>query len=151
MLSHIILVFLCLASVGLFVFAYLMDRWHGPMVIAVLFTWMLSTQPADAAPPDDSDWPTINQATLPILVGHNVFGDKIILFANFCAGDGSRQDHMHTFGIYNAHGMFIRGGCWKWEPESIKRQHIIQYFDMGAGGWDTWPVSAFHIAGTLPH
>jgi len=112
------------------------DKWlfFGLFVVSVAFA-----APAHAA--GDDNWPSIQQQTVPIAMAHNVYGDRIVLFANFC--EGPRSDHMHTYGIYNRNGMFLSGGCWKYDQLTIRRTRLVQYFSMSAGGWNEWPRGAF--------
>lgn len=138
----ILVVMLALIGIaGLFAFAYLMDKWHGVLGVAVLGLWVYGMQPASAQDvPNDTNWPSISEQTQPVLYGHNAFGDRIVLFANFCAGDGARRDHMHTYGVYDSHNQFIQGGCWKFDPVGTRKAQTIEYFSMDAGGWDSWPL-----------
>lgn len=118
---------------------------------AVLAAWLWSTQPADAVEPVPSDaaWPEINQMPMvPVLVGHNVFGDKVVLFAQFCGGnaDNSKRDHMHVYSIYDSHGSFVQGGCWQFDPVYTRTKRTIKHFDMNGAGWNSWPLDAFRPA-----
>lgn len=115
---------------------------------AVLAVWLWNTQPADSAEPvpSDANWPAINEGPMePVLVGHNIFGDKVVLFAQFCGGDadGAKRDHMHVYSIYNNHGSFIQGGCWQFDPGFTRAKRRIKYFSLSADGWNTWPLDAF--------
>lgn len=117
-------------------------RWSARAVVALaLITVAVSVFAADV--PTDTNWPSMGEQSQPVLVAHNVFGNRIVLFANFCSGDAARRDHMHTYGIYDSHNQFIQGGCWKFDPVGTRKMQAIAYFDLGAAGWDKWPLHAF--------
>lgn len=144
----IALLILCCAA--LFLFAYLMDKWHGVTFCVAMVAVLVTTQPAFAQDmPNDANWPSISEQTQPVLVGYNAFGNRIVLFANFCAGDAARRDHMHTYGVYDSHNQFIQGGCWKFDPTGTRKTQTVEYFDLGAYGWDKWPLRAFHPVKSL--
>lgn len=134
-------------TAALFAFAYRMDKWHGVLGVVALGLWMFNMQPAHAQARGDENWPAINQLPMePILVGNNILGDRIILFAQFCGGegDGSRRDHMHVYAVYNARNTFLQGGCWQYDPAFTKRTKSIKFFSMSGDGWGSWPLDAFH-------
>ena len=49
MLLPIVVVLLCLLCAFLFIFAVLMDKFHGAVLLAVLAVWIVNMQPANAA------------------------------------------------------------------------------------------------------
>lgn len=114
------------------------------LIVLLVVLLLSATQPTFAqSVPTDSDWPAIGEPSVPVLYAHNAFGDRIVLFANFCSGDAARHDHMHTYGIYDSRNSFIQGGCWKFDPVGTRKNQAIEYFDLSAGGWDKWPLHAF--------
>lgn len=124
----------------LFMFAYLLDKVHGPLVLAAMMLWVWNMQPAEAQPVfDESQSPTIQQPMVWVAKAYNIYGDKVLLAANMCVN----QEHQHVYAIYNSHGAFISGGCWKYDPQFTKRTGRIEYFDMSGAGWDSWPVTGF--------
>jgi hypothetical protein len=144
MYLYALLVICCAA---LFLFAYLMDKWHGATLAVAVVAVLFSTQPAHAA--SDADWPSINDEGVAVLYTYTALGHELVLFANFCAGSGAHADHMHTYGIYDSHKQFIQGGCWKFDPTGTRKTKTIQYFSMSGGGWNTWPLHAFKVAPAL--
>ena len=142
----ILVAMLCVALIALiFAFAYLMGKWHGCMLLAVFVVWVGMMRPVHAGEPvpSDDNWPT-GGVPVTVLVGYNVFGERIVLFAQFCDGEQSRKDHMHMYGIYTARGAFVQGGCWKFDPVQTRKTRAIQYFDLMGNGWGQWPLAAFH-------
>lgn len=142
MYLYALLVICCAA---LFAFSYLMDKWHGITFAVAMVAILSATQPADAAEPapNDANWPSMSEPSQPVLFAYNPFGQRIVLFANFCTGDAARRDHMHTYGVYDSHNQFIQGGCWKFDPTGTRKTKTIEYFDLGAYGWDKWSLHAF--------
>lgn len=135
---------LAVCCVALFALSYLMDKWHGVTFCFAMAALLASTQPTFAQDaPTDSNWPSMSEKSQPVLLAYNTFGNRIVLFANFCAGDAAHQDHMHTYGVYDSRNQFIQGGCWKFDPTGTRKTQTIEYFDMGAHGWDKWSLHAF--------
>jgi len=74
-------------------------------------------------------------------VAYNAFGDRILLMSNHCNDPDTR---MRMYKIVDKRGNLLTGGCWQWDHEQIHKTGIIHYFSLNGGGWDTWPLSAFH-------